>query len=273
MVLGSGAYRIGSSVTVPGKTQKGGQIIPGSVEAEVTADSPGAEYNISPTDFTVPGFKTDPARFAGFYARSKTKMSGGILGTVKVPGDAAQSAARMTLRENALRKIAAEKQSSVPQGYVLFDGALVTKNEPLPLLPQESGMSLVREKISGTVFLLKSGDIAMEIAKAVVPQFDGLPIEIPELKGLRFELLEPQNGSAPQARTIRFMLKGEAEIVWLFDEYKLREALLGKPRESIVAVLSDFPAILRADFVIRPFWSRSFPKNPKKISIEKVSSK
>ena len=264
-------YRIGNSLTIPGRTQKGGQAVPGSLEAVVVADSPGAEYNIPPADFTIPGFKTDPARFAGFYARSKTKMSGGFDGVVKVPSDAALLSARASLRETVRKNIITKKQSSVPQGYVLFSGAIATKNESLPPEPIDGNMSLIKERAIGVALLFKEDDIGREIAKLAIPNFNNLPIEIPALKSLQFELKEPQNGDVTQAQTIKFSLKGEASVVWRYDEYKLREALLGKPRDGIVAVLSDFPEIERADFVIRPVWSRSFPKNPKKISFEEVS--
>lgn len=265
-------YRIGSSVTIPGKTQAGGKTVPGSMETAVTADTPGAEYNIPQTDFTIPGFRTDPARFAGFYARSKTKMSGGFDGVMKIPSDVALLSARASLRETVGKRIAEAKQSSVPQGYVLFNGAIATKSESLPPEAKDGNMSMVKEQAVGTAFLFKDEDIAREIAVAAIPKFDNLPVEIPALKNLTFELREPTNGDLAKTQTIRFTLKGEAQVVWLYDEYKLQEALFGKPRDEIAAILSNFPAIERADFVLRPFWSRRFPKNLKKISIEKVST-
>ena len=71
-------YRIDRSIVVPGRKKEGDRVIPGSVEAVVFADSPGAAFNSSLTDFTVPGFKNDPARYAAFYARSKTPLPPGF---------------------------------------------------------------------------------------------------------------------------------------------------------------------------------------------------
>lgn len=265
-------YRIGSSVTVPPKTQNGGQTVPGSLEATVTADSPGAEYNIPPTDFTVPGFRADSARFAGFFARSRTKMSGGFDGIVKVPSDATLLSTRASLRETLNKNIAAKKQSSVPQGYILFNGAITTKSESLPPEPMSGNMSSVKERATGAAFLFKKDDIAREIAKVAIPNLNNLPIEIPDLENLVFELSEPRGSDTSQVQAIRFTLKGNVRVVWLFDEYRLKEALLGKSENGISAILSDFPEIEHADFVIRPFWSRTFPENPKKISIKEVSA-
>jgi hypothetical protein len=76
-------YRIKQSLSVPGASIKDGETIPGSIEATVYADEAGEEYNISLTDFTIPGFKGGP-RFDKFYARSKTPMSGGFMGKISV---------------------------------------------------------------------------------------------------------------------------------------------------------------------------------------------
>lgn len=263
-------YRIGSSVNVPGKTLKEGKTIPGSLEAAVTADSPGADFNIPLSDFTLPGLKSDPARFAGFYARSKTIMNGGFEGTVKIPSDAALLAARNSLRETLGKKIASGKQSSVPSGYILFGGAFTTKYTSLSPEPKDAAMSVVREKATGAAYLFKIDDISKEIALAAILNSGNLPVDIPLLKQLVFEFKEPQSGDPMQAQTIRFTLKGAAQIVWRFDEKRLRFALAGKPKDELTSVLSSFPTIEKADFVVRPFWSRSFPKNPEKVSVEKI---
>ncbi len=263
-------YRISNSITVPGKTKKDGRALPGSIEAAATADSPGVEYNIPLSDFTVPGFKTDVARFAGFYARSKTPMSGGIDGMVKIPSDAALLSARTSLRENLEKKVAKEKQSSVPPGYILFPGALITKHESLPPEPKDGSMAAVKEQVTGAAYLFKKDDIAKEIAVAAIPGFNNLPIEIPLMKNLAFEMKESPGGDLAQAQTIRFTLKGSAQIVWLYDVERLRIALLGKSKDDLSATLASFPTLENVEVVIRPFWSRSFPRNPKKISIETV---
>jgi len=65
-------FRIPQSVTIPAKTGN----VPGSITSTVFADTTGPEYNIPPTNFTVPGFKgTD--RYNLFYGRSYQPMSGG----------------------------------------------------------------------------------------------------------------------------------------------------------------------------------------------------
>jgi hypothetical protein len=52
-------FRISQPVTVPGK--KGDT--PGSIEAIITADQAGPDYNVGLVDFTIPGFKDDGAKY------------------------------------------------------------------------------------------------------------------------------------------------------------------------------------------------------------------
>jgi hypothetical protein len=56
--------------TINGKTE------PGTIEATVIADQSGSEYNIAPSDFSIPGFQGTP-KYAKFSAKSSTAMSGG----------------------------------------------------------------------------------------------------------------------------------------------------------------------------------------------------
>lgn len=72
-------FRLDNRTTVPGGTIKNGELIKGSIEVMVTADSIGEGYNIDKVRFVIPGFKgTD--RYLGFYAESLEKFSGGSSG-------------------------------------------------------------------------------------------------------------------------------------------------------------------------------------------------
>ena len=61
-------FRIPKTVTIPGAKLESGELIPGKLEMEVTADNAGEKYNIEPSDFTIPGFKGSP-KFEKFYAK------------------------------------------------------------------------------------------------------------------------------------------------------------------------------------------------------------
>lgn len=265
-------YRIGSSVTVPGKTVKNGKALPGSLEAIVTADAPGAEYNIPLSDFTIPGFKSDPVRFAAFYARSKAPMIGGFDGTVKVPSEAALLTARVSLQDALATKVAEKEYLPPPPGHVFFKGAFVTKRESLPINHADGNVAIVKEKLVWVAYFFDRDGVVRAVAKAALPEAVGASVGIPRLEDLVFEFTEPPLSDGVDAKAVRFTLRGNVQIVWKYDEEKLRLALAGRQKDELAEILSGFPAVERADFIIRPFWSRSFPKNPRKVSIEEVSA-
>ncbi|MDO8619955.1 MAG: hypothetical protein Q7R64_01235 [bacterium] len=263
-------YRIDSSVTVPGRTLKDGKKVPGSIEATVFADSPGAEYNIPLSDFTIPGFKSDPARFSTFYARSKTPMTGGFEGIQHIPSESALVTARASLQKTLADKVTAKTSTFVLPEFILFPSALVTRSSSLAPEEREGGLSAVREKMTGTAYLFKREDLARAVASASLPTLSNLPIEMPDLGSLRFAFKEVPVGESAEVKSIRFTLDGSAKVVWLFDGEKLRDALAGKPKGELLKTLSSFPTVEKAELVIRPFWSRTFPNNPKKITVEEV---
>ncbi|MEK7154009.1 MAG: hypothetical protein AAB792_00430, partial [Patescibacteria group bacterium] len=53
-------FRILQTINVPASAKTGETVTPGLVVANVYADRPGAEYNIGPTQFTIPGFEGTP---------------------------------------------------------------------------------------------------------------------------------------------------------------------------------------------------------------------
>jgi len=69
-------FRIVKSVVVPGMKNENGKTVPGQISVEVKADTFGAQYNIQPTRFSIPGFQGTP-KYEKFYAESKSAFSGG----------------------------------------------------------------------------------------------------------------------------------------------------------------------------------------------------
>lgn len=261
-------YRIDKSITVPGRSRTGGATMPGTVEVTVYADSPGEEYNIPLSDFTVPGFKNDPARFAGFYARSKTPMTGGREGMVKTPSEAAEKEARTALRAELEKGIRGAVAGQTPGDFILFDDAVSIVHESLPVTLKERDTAVIAEKAAAVAYLFRRSELASAIAKTGIRAYNGLPVEIANWNDLAFSLEEPPAVRSEVRETLRFTLKGKSRVVWRFDEEALRTALAGKQKDELGTALSAFPTIERIDVILRPFWSRHFPDNPKKIRIE-----
>ncbi len=260
-------YRIDRSIVIPGATMKNGKMVPGSIEVTVFADSPGDEYNIPMSDFSIPGFKSDPARYKGFYARSKTAMTGGFEGLLKTPSEASEREARATLRTTLSRELTEEVKLQVPEGYILYDTAIIIAGESLPL-GVSGDKAVIKEKVSGVAYLFRKSELADAIIAKVARSYNGLKFEIPDLSQLHFSVTKAPEG---ESQELNFKLRGNARLVGSFDEDALKNALLGKPKVDLASVISGFSTIEKVDVIIRPFWSRSFPENPRKVQIIKAS--
>ncbi len=257
-------YRINQSLTVPGQKTEGDKTVPGSIEAQVFADAAGEEYNLALADFTIPGFKSDPKRYAGFFARSKTAISGGFEGTVKTASDAALASARETLKRTLQAALEKEAKAKVPADFVLFEGALAfsyAENAPT----ERRGSVAVKETVIADAYLFKRSEITSRIARPTASA--DMPFSIPAIETLRFEWSEKLSPGITDSG-IRFTLQGKARAIFEYDAAALRTALLGKRKNELATILSSFPTIEKVDVVLRPFWSGTFSKNSNRVIVK-----
>ncbi len=135
-------FRLVEGVTVPGTTKVGEEIKPGVLEAEVIADESGEDYNIVPSNFTIPGFKNSGnEKYTKIYAKSSTAMTGGGNSneTAKVVSDKDISDAKDKISLVINNLIKKKIKESVPNdGIVMLDDAIVI-DEPLYRVSNSAG--------------------------------------------------------------------------------------------------------------------------------------
>lgn len=265
-------FRISAPVSIPGRKTENGKKVPGSVEAVVTADQPGESYNINLTDFTIPGLKGDP-RYTTLYARSKTVMSGGFSGEMKVVEASLEKSTQAEL-ETALKvKLKNDIISQIPVDFILFaDGvsydiqAISQKNTDKT---DEASLEL-KGSAHAVIF-----DKAL-LSKAIVDLYKdlvntaGQTLSVTNLSNLTFILSAHNKISQTMTTPITFTLTGDATFEWLFDESMLKNDLLGIKKTDMSSLLqAKYPSIESAKVKIRPVWKRSFPVDPTEVIIIK----
>lgn len=254
-------FRITDSVVVPGK--KDGT--PGSITAKVTADSFGENYNIKPTKFTIPGFKNSP-RYDGFYAESKTAMTGGADGDrYVVSADAialADTGMQNTLKTN-LTKALLEKD--IPVEYILATSSMYIEYSN-NLEAYESGKADSYE-VTGVayIYLLNRESLADKISKtSMTNTISGQTYRVLDYSGLA---INPKSSMQKEAI---LTIKGEGVLIYDTDYEDIKSQLLGKDENEYSKVFSDFPSVEKADIDISPFWVHTFPDNINKLKIKEV---
>ncbi len=259
-------FRIHDSVTVPGQTTEGGKKVPGSIEVAVYADEAGEKYNIGLTDFVVPGFKGTP-QYEGFYARSKTPMTGGFVGTRKTVAPAALETAKTAIQEKLRQKLTDESTGKLPLGYAMPKGGIfVTFDEPTQAVDGANVVVSIQGTLHGII--VKSDSLAELIAKKNVPSYDDAPVVLKNPEAVSVTpVIDPKVTDPWNATSLNFAIKGNAEIQWNIDTAKLAADLAGKSENALNTVLTGYPGIERARAVFRPVWRSSFPKNASDIKI------
>ena len=259
-------FRITQPVVIPGKFGT----TPGSVDAAVTAEEVGADYNVGLTDFTIPGFKGDP-RYGKIFARSKTAIDGGFSGTRKKVDQSQVADARQKIRDELQGSLIRQMQQNIPANFVFPKSAYFIEYQSLPDVPVENGVQLAeRATFHGIVF--KRTDLAQAIAAKVSgSDATSAKSDITFTDNLIFSAKNSTSASSTpvwDSPTFTFLLNGTTTLVSAIDTEKLTAVLIGKPRKSLNAILAGYPGIAKAEVTMRPFWKQSFPETASEIVID-----
>lgn len=254
-------FRIDSSVVVPGQSKKDGKTVPGSIETSVSADTAGDEYNISLSDFTIPGFKGDP-RYEKFYARSKTSMSGGFKGTIKTASTKDLSAAKEELSVSLKESLVQKAKEQIPNGFILYDSAIYVTYESLS--QKDTNEVKLKASLHGIIF--NKDNLASFISRQTITSFNNEAVTSENLNNLEFkpdslEIAPWQTGNLP------FSLNGTTTILWLIDKEKMQKDLTGVAKNEVETVFRSYPGIERAQVELSPAWKSTLPEESDKIEI------
>lgn len=258
-------YRINESVVVPGKTA----LSPGTLQVTVSADEAGEKYNISKADFTVPGFKSDPERYKGFYAKLNSSMSGGFVGKAKKVAEGDKEVALSKLENSLRQELEKETEATIPEGFVALKGSTVYEFNDLGQAEEEGGMgnnssAVLKMEAVAHVVVFDKQFISSAITKQFAPNWGEIPSEIRSFEGISVTF-DP--GSNINSGVLGSNLAGNAEIFAIINAVEVADRLAGKNRSALEEILNTFPAIFKASASIRPIWQSSFPQNTAKIHI------
>jgi len=265
-------FRATESVVVPGyTTDEEGNKAPGTITAKVFADSTGEEYNIDPTDFTIPGFEGEP-EFDGVYAKSTEAFTGGFEGAKFIIGEEELKTAEGSLHEELRDALRSRLETERPAGFVLYDDAVTFTFEELPSTDNGDGNATLKERGRLQVPLFNGEQFASYIAENTVAGYEGEDVALADPNTLSFAYTASSTAMSNLAdeNEVSFKLSGTAKLVWQFDEEMLKKDIAGLAKSALPTVLSGYTAVEKAEATIRPFWKQSFPDDPEDIGLNIV---
>lgn len=259
-------FRLLKNVVVPGTTQVEGETKPGVIEVEVVADGTGSEYEIAPTDFTIPGFKDSP-KFEKFSAKSTEAMvSGSATGTsVKV----------VTLRDIENAKQEAETKLKEKSKELLL--SKVSQDELL--LEEAIQLTSVRSVASAKVgdvqdsfnydleYEINAVAFSPEAAKALlVAQYKKEEKNVNEIENIKvdYAALTPDF----EQKTMTMKLHGEILLKGVLESEQLKREFLGKNETEVEQIIKKYPQIKNITFEFEPKFVSRVPQYAGRVSLE-----
>ena len=257
-------FRLEKQVVVPGaKKNASGGLAPSTIMVAVAADTAGENYNIGPTDFTIPGFKGTP-RYQKIYARSTDKFSGGFKGNGFVAGDAeiktAEEAATAQVFEDAKKDLT----SKIPPGFVMINGAreirITRVSKPRP---GEAGTAfVVSADATAGMLIFKKEDILTLLSTLFLKPEQG-----EEILADKSDISYTKAVFDFDTRLLSFTLAGNLVISTHVDPEVVRKSLVGLSVLQAEGLLKSRPEFTNFTLDVAPLWARSLPSKPEKIKV------
>lgn len=256
-------FRLDNQVTVPGAVVKDGKITPSSIEASVTADKTGADYNVGPFDkLTILGFRGTP-KYEGFYASMPQAASGGFVGQKKVPTDKDIASAKDETTQGLKDALQGVLLSGVPQGFDIIGGASAINVTKL----------IVNKSTDGSGNFSVFGEASYQ---AIGFRDEDLQSLLNSLMGkdnpdMEFSgdlKIDYQNVKTDMtAGQLTFAVSASGTLKPRFAENDFKPKIAGKSFNEAKATIMALPHLENAKISIWPFWVGNLPKNISRIKI------
>ena len=259
-------FKTANALVVPGNYTKDGKTVAGSVEVTAIAAAPGDKFNVGLKDFTIFGFKGDP-RYTKIYARSKTSMLGGFSGMQKVVTLEVLNEVDKELEESLRNLLAKDITSQIPENFILYEGGLSHNFEPTVESNGPSGNVILKKKATTYAIIFDKATLSRAILAKISPDITDSAVKINNLGTLLFSYKPEAAFDQKTSTTVSFTLTGKPNIVWIFDENKLKSELLGLSKKNAREIIAKYDVIKEAIIKIWPFWIQTLPNNSKKVKL------
>lgn len=258
-------FRTPKAVVIPGAKVEGGKLTPGSIEIEVVADQAGAEYNIAPSRFSIPGFSGTP-KDGKFYGESHESLTGGFKGSGRVVEKKDIEAARSSLISGESDRMKEVLRKKFPPDLVYSEGALLVASTEVSVSPKEGEPG---EKFTLTVhtiaqaYLFREQDVLAIVEPNITENLGGKYRTLPDTRKISYTVRQLDAALGRLALTALISVRRQAVI----DEGDLRLRLINSDIDQAKAFFAEQNHIDRVNLSLWPFWSRQLPADSSRIKV------
>lgn len=255
-------------IIIPAAKKSGSKITPGSVQVKVQAVEGGSDYNIAPSNFSIPGLKGTNYYYS-VYATSTIAMTGGYTGKVKKVTDDDIQGAKDVLTKKTTSDATSVLKDQIPSDYILLDNAVM------------SNITNASTKIkSGTVaeyfnYQATATASALAFKKSDLEQFakNYIISQIPEGKTLlanSFKIDYSASSVDVSGSKATLNLDFSSGIYQNIDKDSIIFSLLGENANKIKETINNSLGnqISKIEINFWPFWVISAPNSQGAVNVE-----
>ena len=264
-------FRSQTKITIPGGNYEGGKLIPGEIAVKVVADEAGAEYNIGPSTFSVPGLAGSD-RYTKIYGKSFTQFSGGLIEessqVTKDDLEKAKEAVTKKAKEECEAAFKEELQSAeISSEYFFLEKAIQTE------VVETFSLAKAGDAVANFNYQVKAKSKTLIFSKKELNDFtkNFILAQTPQNKELYEKSLKtdftPETINL-SAEKIILNLKISAKIYRPIDLANLKEGLRGRSLMEAKVFFANQPDISRTQIDFWPFWVTKVPDDTDKINLK-----
>ncbi len=236
------------------------------VKAKVRADKPGADYDIPPTTFSIPGLSS--ILQTKIYAESQEAMSGGFkkVGLITQKDiDDAITALNNELKRQALANL--EKKNNDPNLSVALRSDIISSSADAKA-NDEKDQFTVKLTVKTTAALVKEDDLLKTMNDQLAKQVPG-DEKLATIEQSSFAYRLQSFDTDAQTAAIQMYLAGEA-ILSENNNLLAKVYFTGKTKNEIKNYLQNIEEVDNYKITFSPFFIKKSPGDEKRINIKVI---
>lgn len=264
-------YRLSSSIVIPGYTKSSNTIVPGKINANITADQAGQQYNIvqsdKMTDMKIVAYSGQP-RYTTVYAKPISAISGGFSGVKKVISPAALASTTAKLKTEITEELSKDIKSLVKSDYIMYDNNFVnTFTSPVIGGTEANTATVSMEGIMYAIVLPRSKLIETFVGSQTIALFDSFEYTAPGLESLDVDITNIKDFSPTKKGALVFKAKGDMKIIGTIPVEEIKNKLKGLSLSKTQDIFKSYsPVIESGSGELAPPWA-SIPTDLNKIKV------
>lgn len=257
-------YRLTQGITIPGAEIREGKIVPRFIEAELVADEPGEQTNVSgEARLRIVGFKGTP-RYDGFFAVAPSGFQGGTKGERIVASAEDVKRAQEQATKQAFDELREKMASGIPSGLSVPDGMReieITEVKAPPSNTPGERFS-VEARSRGRALAFRQSDV-LEVIRMTLLDTETAKTIVEGSADLGYFVQE----FGVEKKRARLSASGTVVTERAFSPEALAGTLGGKKEGSLIEILKQREEFSKFRLAFFPPWLFRAPADPAKIRV------